>query len=375
MRKIGVRQLAKLANVSLGTVDRALHDRKGISKSTKEHILAIANRVGYRPDPAARALSVGRVPLKVGVCIPREVHYYWEELLLGILTEARRLERLGLQILFHPTAGYGVEQVERVSELLESNIQGLIIAPGDPRRLNSLIDEAEKGGVRVVCVNSDVPASRRSTAVHIDANVAGQLAAELMSGFVDPNSEVAIISGLLDVEAHAKKTESFCAEYSRSTEGGKVVKVVEAHGEEEELFRDCFTLLQEFKSLAGLYVNTANCLPVCRAVCAHGLSGKITLITTDLFRDMVPYFEKGTIRASIHQRPFSQGEISIRLLVDHIVNDRPLPSTRCLAPQVVMRSNLRFFREIREAEDPGSRLVVQRFRSDQLVLHPGEISR
>ena len=163
MKKIGVRQIAKLANVSVGTVDRALNAREGISETTRQRILAIAEGAGYRPDPAARALSVGRVPIRLGVCIPREIQFYFDELLRGILTEAKRLERLGLQVVYRPTARLGVEEVERVSELLESEIQALLIAPGDPARLTPLIDEAEKRNIRVVCVDTDAPASRRAT--------------------------------------------------------------------------------------------------------------------------------------------------------------------------------------------------------------------
>jgi LacI family transcriptional regulator len=357
MRKIGVRQIAKIANVSVGTVDRALNAREGIRETTRQRILAIAKSTGYRPDPAARALSVGRIPIRLGVCIPREIHFYFDELLRGILTEAKRLERLGVQVVYRPSARLGVEEVERVSELLESQIQALLIAPGDPVRLTPVINEVEKGNIRVVCVDTDLPGSRRSTVVRIDAEVCGRLAAELMSGFAGPEAQVAIITGMLAIEAHAKKTEAFLKQYSKLSECGQVVEVIEGRDEEEETFQKCFKLLQHCKSLSGLYVTSANSLPVCRAICAQGLSGKITLISTDLSRGMIPYFEKGTIRASIHGRPFILGELAVRLVVDHIINGRPLPSTYYLAPHVVMRSNLHLFREIRQTEEPAPQLI------------------
>jgi LacI family transcriptional regulator len=360
MRKIGVRQIARLANVSIGTVDRALNGRNGISESTRKHILAIAERIGYRPDPAARALSVGRVPIRLGLCIPEESHYYFDNMRHGIFAEARRLERLGVQLVYRPFTTYGVEQVAVVSDLLNSDIQGLIVAPGEPAQLTSLIDEAEERNIRVVCVDSDARDSHRSTVVCVDTEVVGKVAAELMSGFVAPKSEVAVIGGLCGVEAHQKKIESFCALYCLLNGWDKAVRVVEACGEEEETFQKCFTLLGECKSLAGLYVNTAtNCLPACRAICAHGLCGKIMLITTDLFRSMVPYFERGTIRVSIHQRPFTQGAIAVRLLVDHLVNGGPLPPSYYLAPHIVMRSNLYAFREIRHTI----------YQADQILPH------
>jgi LacI family transcriptional regulator len=349
--KIGVRQIAKLANVAVGTVDRALNGRKGVSESTRKRILEIAESAGYRPDLAARALSTGRVPILVGVCIPREIHYYFDELLRGILTEARRMERLGVRVLYRPTVRLGVEELERVSELLSLGVQALLIAPGNPAKLTSVINAAEQNGTRVVCVDTDAPGTRRSTVICAEADVAGWLAAELMSSFTPPKADVAIVTGMLDTEDHVKKTKSFSELYPKLSHGGKVVDIVEAHEEEEEAFQKCFSLLQQRPSLAGLYVNTVNCIPVCRAICARGLSGKIALITTDLFRGMVPYFDKGTIRASIHGRPFIQGELAMRFLVDHLVNGRPLPPAYYVAPHVVMRSNLRLFRETRQRED------------------------
>jgi len=88
-----------------------------------------------------------------------------------------------------------------------------------------------------------------------------------------------------------------------------------------------------------LYVNTSNCLPVCRAIRAAGLAQKIRLITTDLFEAMIPFFEKGVISASIDGRPFAQGEIAMRLALDHIINRNPLPAAHYVYPQIVLRSN------------------------------------
>jgi LacI family transcriptional regulator len=88
-----------------------------------------------------------------------------------------------------------------------------------------------------------------------------------------------------------------------------------------------------------------NCLPVCRALSERRLAGRVRLIATDLFREMVPHFESGTISASIYQDPHLQGQTAVRVLVDHFVGGTALPPTRYLNPGVVMRTNLGLFRE------------------------------
>lgn len=346
MSKPGVREIARIANVSPGTVDRALHGRKGITEETRQRILAIAASLGYSPDLAARALSTRRAPVQLGVSIPREIRYYFDQLLAGIMSEASRFDRLGVKVLYSPTERLGADDVQVVSELLSRRIDALILTPGDPRALAPVIDEAENRGVRVICIDTDAPSSKRSSAVCVNPEVCGRLAAELLTSYLPPGSIAAVVTGMLEVEDHARKTAGFRAMYSGN--GGGAVQVIEAHEDEDEAFQKCFALLSR-NPIDGIYVNTVNCLPVCRAIGAAGLAGKVKLITTDLFREMAAFFDKGVIAASIHGRPFAQGEIAVRLVLDHLLNGRPLPRQRLLMPHVVMRSNLRYFLDTAEA--------------------------
>jgi len=53
-------ELARICGVSQGTVDRALHNRKGISDATRGKILETASKYGYCPHPAAREIITGK---------------------------------------------------------------------------------------------------------------------------------------------------------------------------------------------------------------------------------------------------------------------------------------------------------------------------
>lgn len=345
MKKIGISEIARLANVSIGTVDRALHGRKDISEATRKRILRIASEQGYRPNLAARALAVGKPAIRMGVCIPREVHYFYDELREGIANEARRYGDVGVEIIYRQFERLGVGEVEKMEELLSTNPQIAMVCPGEPRNLAPLIDRAEEQNIRVICVASDAPGTARSSVVCVDPVVNGNLAAELMSKFLGPKAQVAIITGMVTTEDHRKKVQAFSEKFATYSASGRVLEIVEGHDEEDETFQKVYALLGRHRSVEGLYVGTANCLPVCHAIGARGMHGKVKLITTDLFKEMVPYFEKGTILASIHQRPYVQGQIAVRLSVDYLANGRPLPSTYYLTPHIVMRSNLHTFRE------------------------------
>ena len=64
-----VQEIAELAGVSAGTVDRVLHNRKGVSQKTKEKIQSIIEQHDYKPNIIARQLKNNKT-LKIGVLLP-----------------------------------------------------------------------------------------------------------------------------------------------------------------------------------------------------------------------------------------------------------------------------------------------------------------
>jgi LacI family transcriptional regulator len=349
-KRTGIPEIAQLAKVSIGTVDRALHARKGVSEATRKRILQIAKHMGYTPNLAARMLSVGRANVKIGVAIPREPHIFYDQLRNGILDESRRFESSGVEVIYRPIDRLGVGECERFKEMLGTDVHAMIITPGDPHSLHPLIEEAEGKNVRVICVAADAPGSSRSSVVCVDPDLEGRLAAELMAWFAAPGAKTAVITETLHIADLRKKAEGFCTMFPRYCEGGVVVNVIEGHGDEDETFEKCLNLLARCPDINGLYVNTVLCLPVCLALKASGLAGRVRLITMDLFEEMVPFFHKQTIHASIYQRPYIQGRTATRLIVEHIFDGRPIPATYFLNPAIVMRSNLYLFRETRHLQ-------------------------
>ena len=343
-KRSGIPLIAELAGVSIGTVDRALHRRPGINDETRQKVLDIAKKIGYRPNLAARSLSTGR-RIRIGVCVPQEIRYFYNEMWEGINAEIRRYSDRGIEFLLRPVPELGKGERPAFRALLEKGVQGIVVTPGNPDSMTPLIDAAEEGGVRVLCVSTDAPASKRSSIVCVEPRLNGLIAGELMAKFVPKRSEVAIITGMLKTVDHREKAEGFTKSFTSCCPGGTVVATIEGHEDADESFRKTRKLLKRTPDLAGIYVNTVNCLPVCHALSAAGLEGKVRVIATDLFREMAPLFKAAIIDASMHQRPYRQGQIAVRTLAEHLLHDTDLPATHYLNPGIILRSNLHLFRE------------------------------
>lgn len=76
---VGVKEIARRANVSIATVDRVLHNRTGVSEATKEKITAIIKELNYQPNLLARRLAMGKT-LHLVTLIPEvsDETDYWE---------------------------------------------------------------------------------------------------------------------------------------------------------------------------------------------------------------------------------------------------------------------------------------------------------
>src|SRR5262245_57993585 len=138
----GIREIADALGISIGTVDRALHDRPGISPATRDKVLRMAKTLAYQPNLAARYLS-SRKNLRIAVVLPREIASFWSLVRSGIEEAARRVETTGVEVVyrFYPRLGEG--EAEALAECLAEDVHGVVIAPGQPVALESLIAAAD----------------------------------------------------------------------------------------------------------------------------------------------------------------------------------------------------------------------------------------
>jgi LacI family transcriptional regulator len=347
MKRFGVRDVARIAKVSIGTVDRALNGREGINEDTRKRILEIASKHGYVPNLTARALSFSKSPVRIGLCIPREISYFYDPLRSGVMDEAQRYAHVGAEVLYHPFKKLNSPAARAFHQVLDAGVQALIFTPGSARDVAPLIEKAEKEyNIRVVCVASDDSPTCRSTAISVNPNINGAMAAELMAKIVPSGSDVAVVTGMLYTEEHRKKVEGFEKNFPREN-GGRTLPPIEGHEEPQEVYLKTLQLLKKHKNLAGIYVSTVNCIPVCQAVEEQQRSGVIKIIATDLFAELEPYFQRRTLSASIYQNPYRQGQLAVRAIIDHFLNGKAFPNVHYLNPVIALRSNLGLFREMR----------------------------
>jgi LacI family transcriptional regulator len=341
---VGIKDIARALGISTGTVDRALHAKPGVSAMTRARVLSTAQSLGYRPNLAARYLK-SRKQLRISVHLPREIALFWDTLREGIRQAAAPFgPALHVDFKSYPRLGEG--DTALFEESLADGTNGLIIAPGNPAALKPYIRKAARKDIPVVCVVTDAPDTTRLSSVSADPFTVGAVAGELLARFQPSGGKVAFFTGWLATQDHAEKLRGF--ESSLATAGGalRLGPIVEAHDDEREAHRRALAVLRAHPDLTSIYVSTVNSLPVLQAAEQEGRLPDLTLVTTDLFPELVERIRAGTIAATVYQRPLSQGRLALQALYQFLLNG-VCPSTRIhVVPHLVMRSNLDLFLEI-----------------------------
>lgn len=84
-------ELARAAGVSKTTASDALRNSGRVSEQTRQHVVSVANRLGYSPNPSARSLrrgSTGAIGLHVPEILTRSEYYM--SFVFGVVEEAAR---------------------------------------------------------------------------------------------------------------------------------------------------------------------------------------------------------------------------------------------------------------------------------------------
>ncbi len=338
---VGIKDIALALGISTGTVDRALHGKPDVSPATRARVLTMAQTLGYKPNLAARYLK-SRRQLRVAVHLPRKIALFWDALRDGI-REAAAPFAPALHVDFRTYPSLGEGDVPLLDDALHDGTNGLIIAPGNPARLTSHLRQAARRNIPVVCVVTDAPEELRLTSVSADPFAVGAVAGELLTRFLPGGGDVAFFTGWLAMQEHAEKLRGFESSLHSMGSAIRMGPIVEAHDDAREGHRRALAVLRANPHLKGIYVSTVNSLPVLRAAEQEGRLSGLTVVTTDLFPELVDWIRKGKVAATVYQRPVNQGRVALQALYQFLLNGTRPASRLHVVPHLVMRSNLDLF--------------------------------
>ncbi|MCL1679963.1 LacI family transcriptional regulator [Elizabethkingia miricola] len=125
MKRITIKDLSKHLSISKSTISRALMNDKNVHPETREKILAAAQELGYKPNPAALNLRYGQSK-SIGFVVPEMTTPFSSKVLRGI---QNILYPLGYRVIITQSDENPLIERKNLLLLEEFNVDGIIINP------------------------------------------------------------------------------------------------------------------------------------------------------------------------------------------------------------------------------------------------------
>ncbi len=349
-----VKGIARLAGVSIGTVDRVLHGRGGVSSDTKAKVDAIIATLGYEPNILARQLARNRVYTFRAV-LPRadQDSGYWSLCLAGIRRAERDLAPYGTRLRVdefdrYDRASYGALLKDIVAEPCD----GLLIAPvlSDDLvpALGSLNGGASGGGagglVPYVFFDCDAQGASPVAAIGQDALRAGYLAGRMMSLLAQGQGPLVAVSAHAGDRHISLRIEGFEAFFRDEVSGTGSRRVMVTECPELESAEDCDRALGEiFRSnpdVSGVLVANSSGHVAGEWLAARGAKGSCAVVSWDLVPANARALREGKIDCVVSQRPAEQAREGLERLFKAVVRGEVDGSPATIPLEVYFKENI-----------------------------------
>ena len=317
--QVTIKDIAKEANVSRGTVDRALNDRGGVNPDVAARIKSIASDLGYKPNTIAKALATRSNPVRIGAVINSIGNPFFDKVLEGMNSAYESLSDYGINMEIRKIRGYDPDQqLKEIDRLRGNGIDGLIITPVSAVKIRDELNDMIKSGIQVVCCNLNIDDVAYQAYVGCDYFCSGQTAGAMIGMTTHGESNLAVITSshaLYYHEMRVKGCESVLADYPNI----HITEYIEAGDDEDVSYSEVKRMLQRNDKIDTIYFVTGGTTGGLRAIHELNLEKQMRVFSFDQIPAVIEDLKSGLVIATIDQQPFVQGSTSVRMLFDAIM--------------------------------------------------------
>lgn len=207
--KIRIKDIAELSGVSVGTVDRVLHNRPSVSQKAREKVEKALKEMDYHPNVYASALAYNK-SYKFYCIIPKhESEAYWQEIEEGAMNacEHRRDFRVSLSMMYYKR--FDTETFVNVTEeCLKDKPDGVIIVPSKLNITREFTDKLHEADIPFILLDSYMPDLKPLSFYGQDSFCSGYFAAKMLMLIASTEKEIMLMKQMKDGNVASKQQEN-----------------------------------------------------------------------------------------------------------------------------------------------------------------------
>jgi len=279
---------------------------------------------------------------------------YWQEAQAGFLDAARALGVKGE--LVGPAAYAPQQELVVFRQTVDEHPAGICLSAARPEIFQEEIARAIAAGIPVICVDADVPGSKRVAYIGTDNFKAGQESLRQMAGIISDHGNIAVIT--IQGQRNLDDRVAGVADATKNYPGIKLTQIIDDKGDARNAFDQISQLIQKKEKIDGII-----CLEATGGSGAAGAlhqlnkEGKLPIVAFDADPETLNWIDKGVINATITQKPYVMSYYGLKFLDDlhhnavHQYNDwrtalaPPIPTSVDTGTVVVDKNTIKQYRE------------------------------
>jgi LacI family transcriptional regulator len=347
-RKARLKDIASLSGVSIGTVDRVLHDRGEVAEKTREKVLEIARKLNYTPNLMARVLK-SKKPFNLVSLLPRstEENTFWVKHPLGMTRAMSELDPFPInltQINFDMLSES--DFVKETRKVMKLQPDGVLLAPIFEEESTAFCASLKREGIPFVFVDGYI--QETDFLAYIGENVfqSGKVAGQLTEMITPSGKDLLIINlarNLQNVHHLNNRTKGFMSyfEGNGKTTGEKIrLNIPSASHDYIKIELD--KVFNKYPDIGSIFVTGSKSFRIADYFIERNIRS-VNLIGYDLLDRNVAHLKAGNISFLIGQRPEEQTYKGIKKLFEFLSSNKLPDRMEYLPVDVVTSENVDFF--------------------------------
>lgn len=336
-----VNDIARVAGVSLATVDRVLNERPGVRPITITRVNEAIQSLGYVRDLSAANLARQR-HYELAFILPDTEGQFVAALARAVENAARasHSDRTAVH-LFRAAAEDPHALVRQLDALDVDTIDGVAIMAPETPPVRDAIARLKQAGVSVVTIVSDHPSTERDQFIGIDNIAAGRTAGTLLGRFLGrEGGRVLVLVGSTLARDSIERRLGFDRIMAESFPHVEVLPSVEGHDDPETIRRVLDAALDAHSDIRGIYSLAAGHRTLTGTLKRRSLASELVMLAHELTPHARESLMDGTFDAVITQNLGHVVRSSLRVLRAKSDGLQIDASQETIRIEIVLRENL-----------------------------------
>lgn len=280
-------------------------------------VALILHGCSHAPSSGAKRLTIAVVPMGT-------TDEYWKMVHAGAVKASREL---GVDIIWQGPIRRDdrTAQIDVVESMIVRGVDGIVLAPVDNMAMRGPVEDARRGGVPTVIIDSDLQSNSFVSFVATDNVKGGAMAADYMAKLLGGKGKVALLRNVEGNASTDHREDGFLSTLKKYPGIEVVSSNQHAGATAESAYKASENLLAKLRTADGkagvdgiFCPNESSAFGMLRALQDGELAGKMRFIGFDSSKKLVDAVAKGEIDGLIVQNPMQIAYLGVAKVVDYL---------------------------------------------------------